>query len=105
MISGATSPTPMIRTPPSSNSAAMPGKQPVVATAKHSGDPRHQPQHLPIGADLGQRRPQQRSDEHRLAAPLGAGKAKEAARLPDGYPVMGIAFHHFRVRPTAHAET
>ena len=78
------------------------GKQPVIAAAKHSDDSRHEPQHLPIGSDLRERRPQQRPDEHRLAAPFRAGEAKEAARLSDRDPMMGIALDHLRVRPAAH---
>src|SRR5208282_824276 len=80
------------------------GQQPVVAAAERARDARHQPDRLPIEANLRERRAEQRADEQRLTAMLGIGKTEKSAQLSDCDPVMGILLDDLRVGPAFNRE-
>ena len=98
--SGATSLDANDPQPASSIILRDPGQQPVVAAAKRANDARHQPDRLPIKADLRERRPQHRADEQYLPATLDTGQPEKSSRLPDRNPMMGVALDHLGLGPT-----
>jgi hypothetical protein len=76
----------------------------IVSAPESRPHPAEDAERTPIQANLCQRRPHQRADEHQVAAVFGAKQFCGLAELTDGNPMMAKALHPYRIAGASQRE-